>query len=86
MSELEDLPQNEEYQFTVGIYDYILKPDDWPLITNRPFENEEASWPPIDKQIGSFKIYHKGKIVPSDKTNCEGLEVAAVWRDEHIVD
>lgn len=40
---IEDVPLNEEYQFTVGIYDYVLKSDDWPIITNRPFENEEAS-------------------------------------------
>jgi len=87
---IEDVPLNEEYQFTVGIYDYVLKSDEWPIIANRPFENEEAAWPPpaciVDQLNGSFSIYHKGEISPSNKAECEGLEIAAVWGAEHIVD
>lgn len=86
----EDIPLTEEYQFIVGVYDYVLKSDDWPLITNRPFGNEDDAWPPpaciIDPLNGDYSIYYKGEIRPSRRSECEGLEVAAVWGAEHIVD
>ena len=59
-------------------------------IDHRPFETEEEQWAPpmciVDKISGKYKIYYKGKIIPSSKSECEGLEIAAVWDENHIVD
>ncbi|TCM89721.1 immunity protein 26 of polymorphic toxin system [Paenibacillus sp. BK033] len=85
-----DIPLSEDYRFVVGIYDYVLKSEEWPVVDNRPFKNDEEAWPPpycvIDSLSGSYSIYHKGEISPSDKVNCEGLEIAAVWAENHIID
>ncbi|QZN74405.1 MULTISPECIES: Imm26 family immunity protein [unclassified Paenibacillus] len=42
-STMEDTPQQEDYQFIVGIYDDALKSGDWPVVENRPFEDEEEA-------------------------------------------
>lgn len=87
---VEEIPDAEEYQFTVGVYDYVLKSGEWTLVDNRPFENEEETWPPpccvIDQISGKYSIYHKGEMRKASKSECEGLEQAAVWEAEHIID
>ncbi|WP_413379269.1 Imm26 family immunity protein [Paenibacillus taichungensis] len=86
----EDKPQQENYQFIVGVYDDVLKSGDWPVVENRPFVNEAEAWPPpacvIDKLTGEHSIYYMGEIKPADIKECEGLEIAAVWEAQHIVD
>ena len=86
----EDLPETEEYQFIVGVYSYILKSGQWPLVDIRSFKNEEESWPPpsciIDKISGEYSIYYKGEMRDASKSECDGLEETAVWGDEHIID
>lgn len=42
---IEELPQEEEYQFIVGVYDDVLKSGDWPVVENRPFPDEEGVAP-----------------------------------------
>lgn len=88
-NDITDLPINEQYQFIVGIY----KPDinnDLIFIKNIPFENEEQEWPPpsyIHNMVsGEYEIYYKGEISPSSKKECIGLERAAVWHINHIID
>jgi hypothetical protein len=85
-----DLPLVEEYQFIVGIYEYVLKSGNWTFIENRPFNNEDEAYPPpsciIDSISGKYSIYHKGEIRSATKSECEGLEIAAVWADNHIID
>lgn len=87
---IEDLPQTEDYQFIVGVYEDVLKSGDWPVVDNRPFANEEEAWPPpnciIDSISGGYSIYYKGQITKSTKEECEGLEEAAVWDKHHIID
>ncbi|TAA71993.1 hypothetical protein D2909_08290 [Planococcus salinarum] len=87
---LNDLPQDEEYQFIVGVYESALKSGEWPFVENRPFETEEKEWPPPscikDKRAGEYAIYYKGQIRDATEEACEGLEVAAVWEAEHIID
>ncbi|MEK4527032.1 hypothetical protein CXK86_13290 [Paenibacillus sp. BGI2013] len=87
---IEEIPQEEEYQFIVGVYDDVLKSGDWPVVENRPFPNEEEAWPPpaciIDRISGGYEIYHLGEIRPSTREESEGLEIAAVWEAHHIVD
>ena len=85
-----DTPNSEEYLFTVGVYKDVLQDGIWKVIENRPFNNEEEAWPPlecvIDKLNGSYSIYHKGEFIPSTKEKCEGLEEVAAWDSHHIID
>lgn len=87
---IEDLPKKEEYQFIVGVYQDVLKSDKWPIVDFRPFLNDDEAWPPpacmIDKISGGYSIYYKGEIRKSSEAECKGLEKAAVWEAEHIID
>ena len=87
---LTDLPSKENYQFIVGVYEDVLKSGNWLFVENRPFASEEDAWPPpafiCDSLSGEFSLYHKGVITPSTKKQCWGLERAAVWDAEHVVD
>ncbi|WP_349408766.1 Imm26 family immunity protein [Pseudalkalibacillus sp. SCS-8] len=87
---IEDIPKVEEYQFIVGVYDYVLKSGDWAVVGNRPFKSDDEAYPPpsciIDSISGEYSIYHKGETRSATKSECEGLEVAAVWGDNHIID
>lgn len=85
-----DVPQTEDYQFIVGVYKHALRSNGWVVVDNRPFKADEDSFPPpmciIDKISGKYRIYHKGEIRNATKEECEGLEIAAVWDANHIVD
>jgi hypothetical protein len=32
---IEDIPKDEEYQFIVGVYEYVLKSGDWTVVSCR---------------------------------------------------
>lgn len=85
-----DIPIAGEYQFIVGVYDYVLKSGDWTVVENRPFKNDDEAFPPpsciIDSLSGEYSFYHKGQIRSATKSECEGLEITAVWADNHIID
>ncbi|MFC4809846.1 Imm26 family immunity protein [Paenibacillus sp. GCM10023250] len=87
---IDDIPAREEYQFIVGVYRSALKSGDWPVVGNRPFQDEEEAWPPpsciVDRITGQYSIYHKGEITKSTYSECEGLEITAVWAAEQIID
>lgn len=83
-----DTPQEEEYQFIVGVYRHALK--GWTIVENRPFKSDEEAYPPpscaIDAISGQYRIYHRGEFRDATREECEGLETAAVWDASHIVD
>jgi hypothetical protein len=87
---IDDLPTTEEYQFVVGVYADVLKSGNWPVVDNRPFSNNDEKWPPPncvkDKISGGYSIYYRGEFRKASKEECEGLETAAVWEAEHIID
>lgn len=87
---IDDTPINESYQFIVGVYNHAIKSGEWTFVENRPFNNVDESYPPpmcnIDSFTGEYSIYHKGEIRKATKSECEGLEVAAVWDANHITD
>lgn len=87
---LNDVPKTEDYQFTVGVYKDVLQSGQWSVVDSRPFNSDDDAWPPpmciIDSISGEYSIYYKGEIRPSNKSECEGLETAAVWESEHIID
>ncbi|MCA0984274.1 immunity 26/phosphotriesterase HocA family protein [Halobacillus yeomjeoni] len=84
-----DLPQKEEFQFIVGVYDDVVKSGEWPKVDYRPFEDEESAWSPpsciFDVISKGSSIYHKGEIYDSTEDECEGLEVAAIWEGHAII-
>jgi hypothetical protein len=83
-------PINSSFAFVVGLYDDILKSGVWPIISHEPFSSAEAEWPPPacikDIISGDYSIYHRGEIRPSTPLECIGLETAAVWDADHVID
>jgi hypothetical protein len=86
----DDVPEEEEYAFFVGVYDDVLKSGEWEIVSKRPFLTEEESWPPpmcaVDQISGRKRIYHKGEFRSASEDECNKWEVAAVWDKDHIVD
>jgi len=84
------LPIKSSFAFIVGLYDDILKSGAWPVVGHEPFTSTEEEWPPPhfikDVISGDYSLYHKGVIRPSSETECRGLEQAAVWDVDHIID
>ena len=89
-SSAQQLPIESSFAFIIGLYDNILKSGTWPIIGHEPFESQEAEWPPPscvkDVISGDYSIYHKGQMRPSTEAECQGLEAAAVWDSNHVVD
>ena len=87
---VEDLPDAEEYQFFVCVYDDLLRDGQWPVVGFRPFESDEDAWPPptviIDALTHIGELYYKGQIIPCKYEECKDLEVTAVWDRHHVVD
>ena len=87
---IRDLPKSEEYQFFVGVVRSALTCGEWPIVENRPFENDEESWPPPtyiwDDITGKYSLCHKGQIIPSTKAACKGLEETSSWDPYHVID
>lgn len=81
---------SRDFMFFVGMYEDVLSKGKVPIVGKDPFDNEEASWPPPysikDKITGAYRLYHKGKMRPSSKSEAAGLEPAAAWDLHHIVD
>ncbi|WP_160676192.1 Imm26 family immunity protein [Clostridium sp. C8-1-8] len=87
---IEDIPKEEKYSFTVGVYKDVLQSGKWSVVDSRAFKDENEAWPPpmcvIDSMSGEYSIYYKGEFEPSNEFECDGLEQAAVWEAEHIID
>lgn len=86
-----DLPHPDvDYMFVVGVYRDLLTSQKWPVVAKRPFDSEEDAWPPPnvvrDMISGEVRIYHKGAMRPASSTECEGLETAAVWDRQEILE
>ena len=85
-----ELPIESSFVFIVGLYDDVLKSGTWPIIGHVPFSSTEDEWPPphLIKDVisGEYSVYHKGVIRPSTESECRGLEQAAVWDVEHVID
>jgi hypothetical protein len=82
-------PIESGFAFTVGHYDDILKSGVWPIIGHEPFASAEEEWPPPhfikDIITGDYSIYNKGVIRSSTEDECRGLEPAAVWDSDHVI-
>jgi hypothetical protein len=83
-------PLDTQYLFIVGVYRDVLTSGQWPVVARAPFGNEEEAWPPPnvvrDPIDGTCSIYHHGQMRPASLAECDGLEEAAVWEKEEIID
>ena len=81
---------SRDFLFTVAIYSDILENHQWPIINHDPFAPDESHWPPPyfvrDVIGGDYQIYHKGVLRPAEPQEIVGLEEAAVYEADHIVD
>jgi hypothetical protein len=93
--QLSDVPKkpplgSHDFQFIVGVYNDVLTSGKCLIIGEDPFIKGEDPWPPprsiIDPISGACSIYHHGKIRSALPEECDGLEIAAVWHLDHIVD
>jgi hypothetical protein len=84
------LPIKSPFAFFVGLYKYILEDGIWPIVGHEPFASTDEEWPPPyfirDVISGDFSLYHKGVIRPSLETECRGLEEAAAWDADDVID
>jgi Immunity protein 26 len=92
IADSKDVPPHPEtqYLFAVPAFRDVLRSGEWPLIARVPFEKDDDAWPPPmmvrDIISGRYSIYHKGKMRPASAKECKGLERAAIWRKEQILD
>lgn len=79
---------SRDFQFTVGVYDEVLKSSQ--VVGHDPSRDPEEDWPPPycvrDAISGDVKLYQKGVMRPATAEEFEGLEPAAVWDLHHLVD
>lgn len=89
-NDVSELPEDNTYEFYVGVYKNLLQDGEWPVVANRSFASEEEAWPPpmviIDAITQKGSLYHKGIISPCSYEECKDLEVVAVWDRHHVVD
>jgi hypothetical protein len=78
------------FQFNVGAYDDVFTSTKSSIVGNDPFTRGEDPWPPprciVDSISGQYSIYHRGEIKSAFPEECQGMEIAAVWELEHIID
>jgi len=74
----------------LGIYSDIILKGTWRIVGEATLLLRNISIPDFyihDKTTDAYFIYSKdGKITPSTKERCEGLETAAIWDTNHVID
>lgn len=79
---------SRDYEFVVGVYDDALKR--WPVVGTDPSLDPEDEWPPPqvirDPMTQSVEIYHHGNVRAATEREVVGLEQAAVWEHDEIVE
>ncbi|MEQ1644863.1 MAG: Imm26 family immunity protein [Pyrinomonadaceae bacterium] len=92
---LTDMPNmppigSREFKFHVGIYDDVVTKERVQIVGHDKFIEPESEWPPptyiLDPISGEYSLYHQGVIKKASREECEGLEEAAVWDLQHIID
>lgn len=81
---------SRDFRFNIGIYNDALTSGKCVVVGDDPFRKDEDPWPPprciVDPITNECSIYHHGEIKKAPPEECRGLEVAAVWELEHIID
>ncbi|MGH1564317.1 hypothetical protein [Mumia sp. DW29H23] len=78
------------FNFVVGVFDDVLGSEDTPVVGTYPSTRPDDDWPPsfrVDDPIsGSVSIYERGSIRDATPQEASGLEPAAVWDLEELID
>ena len=73
--------------FAIWVMNNAIGRAGWPVIGNKKLPKELMIRPTFYKYdvIGkSYSIYTDAKDIPATKSECLGLEAAAVWSQEHV--
>ena len=77
--------------FSIPVMKYALTSGMWAVIDNVPLDEDLLHEPlffkkdPITKELSIYRD-STGEEVSATREECEGLECAAVWEPEHVVD
>lgn len=90
IDKIPELPQ----LFVLSVYDYAIRDGIWPVIGYSKLSSDKLSTPYMFKQdiaTGALSIYHADFSDTNYERSatfeeCEGLERAAVWEPNHVVD
>jgi hypothetical protein len=81
---------SRDYQFVVGVYNHVLKSEAVPVVGHDPSIDDDDEWPPpysvTDHMTGRIKLYKKGILLNGSADETRGLDPAAVWDLNHVVD
>jgi Immunity protein 26 len=81
---------SRDYQFVVGVYDDVLQSSDVTVVGHDPATSPEDEWPPpysvTDRVSGAAQIYRNGVMRPATADQVRGLEPAAVWDLQHLLE
>ena len=77
--------------FVLGVYNYVITKGLWKKVGKLPIREELNTLPlayMYDRFTNKFCLYNNntGEITPSTKEAVRGLERAAVWGENHVVD
>ena len=77
--------------FNIWVMDHAITNGDWPIVGNAPLDKELMVEPLFfkkDEISKALTLYRDstGEEVPATRKDCEGLECAAVWEPEHVVE
>lgn len=79
-----------DYQFVAALYRDVVRSDEVPIVGFDPTVFNGDDWPLAqsvrDPITGDMQIYERGQMRPSSPDECVGLEPAAVWDLNHIID
>lgn len=78
-----------DVEFTVGVYNDVLRREDVPVVGNDPQVNDREDWPPasvIHDRDGTWRIYDLGQMRAALPGEPKPKETAAVWAFDHILD
>jgi hypothetical protein len=81
---------SRSFMFIVGLYSDILARGHWRIIGHDAFDPQESTWPPPyyvrDMISGEYQMYHKGALRSAEPDEVKGLEEAAVYDADHIIE
>jgi hypothetical protein len=76
--------------FTVGLFRSNFRDPRMQRVGKHTFKPDEDTWPPTtymyDPIHKRYSLYYRGEITPSTEKACKGLEPAAGWELDHLVD
>ena len=76
--------------FAIDVMEYAITDGDWPIIGSADVSEEIDESPPFFKKdpiSGALSITYTGEEEePATLASIEGLECAAVWEPEHVVE